>query len=426
MKSILVFAFVLLTTTCLYAGDANELLDPPVFSSSKGVLDLLITAKIKVIPLDAYTPPSWVYEICYRKDATNDVCPINSRTASPYGGPRLQLNPGDHLKIRFINQLPPAPPDARHAQEMPEMLSANPTNLHTHGLIVEPREATKSDPTFGDYIFVLSYPKGKLPEMQMPGFYYTDQPLDYDVYIPPNHPSGLFWLHPHVHGLALNQITYGMAGIITIGVVGDILANDGSAGALPTPPVRHLTLKDMQVLQDSTVLSELPPRFCDVEPDPLEAPRNGFCPGIDSTGQDGGGNFVGGRWIFSINGQEYPTITLAGAGEIWRITQASGNRTYKLSIDDDVSGQSLPFQVLAIDGIAIDGSVDPISLAKSVAGKFAPMPCSNSSSSGGSRPVCTTSMLMMPSSRVEIYVPPAGNSPSATLLTQSYATGGVF
>ena len=137
------------------------------------------------------------------------------------------------------------------------MLGANPTNLHTHGLIVEPRQATPSNPTYGDYVYVLAYPKGKLPTMQMPGLDYTDQPLDYDIYIPSNHPTGLFWIHPHVHGLAFNQISYGMAGIITIGSVNNIVepsafdffggrliaisggtASDieGHAGALPTTP----------------------------------------------------------------------------------------------------------------------------------------------------------------------------------------------
>jgi len=220
MKRTLAIAVLLCTTSCLFAAAPNELLEPPTFYSSNHQLDLLITAKTKPITLDTFSPVAWVYEVCYRADATGNTCPADSRTASEYGGMRLQLNPGDHLKIRFINQLPPAPPDAEHAQgEMHEMLKDNPTNLHTHGLIVEPRQATPSNPTYGDFIYVLAYPKGKLPTMQMPGLDYTDQPLDYDIYIPPNHPTGLFWIHPHVHGLALNQISSGMAGIITIGSV---------------------------------------------------------------------------------------------------------------------------------------------------------------------------------------------------------------
>ena len=45
--------------------------------------------------------------------------------------------------------------------------------------------------------------------------------LDYRIDIPKNHPSGLFWFHPRAHGIALNQVSSGLAGIITIGNVSD-------------------------------------------------------------------------------------------------------------------------------------------------------------------------------------------------------------
>ena len=423
MKSILAAVCLLFSASFLFAAAPNELLNPPAFTSSNGVLDLLMIAKVKTISLDTFTPASWVYEVCYRRDSSNNVCPSNSRTASPYGGMRLQLQPGDHLKIRLINQLPPAPPDCEHVAEMPEMLKDNPTNLHTHGLIVEPRQATPSNPTYGDFVYVLGYPAGKLPAVQMPGLDYTDKPIDYDIYIPSNHPSGLFWIHPHVHGLAFNQISYGMAGIITIGSVPDILGRPG--GSPQTPPmVRYLTLKDMQIEADDSVLSQEDPNFCAADPDPSEAPRNGFCPGINNSGGgDEGGNHTGGKWIFSVNGQEYPTITLAGRGEIWRITHASGSRSYALYINDDATGQSLPFQILAIDGVAISGGSGLSMLSKSVAGKFTPVTCTGSAPGGPASPICARSVRMMPSSRFEIYVPPSGISSSATLLTKSYSTG---
>ena len=185
MKNIPVVACLSLFATCLFAAAPNELVEPPTFYSSNGSLDLLMTAKSKPITLDTYSPTAWVYEVCYRSDATGNICPADSRTASEYGGMRLQLQPGDHLKIRFINQLPPARPMPSTPRKCREMLKDNPTNLHTHGLIVEPRQATQSNPTYGDFVYVLAYPKGKLPTMQMPGLDYTDQPLDYDIYIPP-------------------------------------------------------------------------------------------------------------------------------------------------------------------------------------------------------------------------------------------------
>jgi len=425
MKRTLAVAVLLCTTSCLFAAATNELLEPPTFYSSNHQLDLLITAKTKPITLDTFLPVAWVYEVCYRADATGNTCPADSRTASEYGGMRLQLNPGDHLKIRFINQLPPAPPDAEHAQgEMHEMLKDNPTNLHTHGLIVEPRQATPSNPTYGDFIYVLAYPKGKLPTMQMPGLDYTDQPLDYDIYIPPNHPTGLFWIHPHVHGLALNQISYGMAGIITIGSVNNTVSRPVPTAALAPSQglaVRHLTLKDMQVFADNTVFSQEDPDFCEAD-DPNGPPRNGFCPGVDRT-SDGGGDYTGGKWFFTVNGQVYPTITLAQAGEVWRITHASGSRSYELVINDDATGQPRQFQVLAVDGVTVDGGAGPAALKNAVGGKFSPVTCSFSMPATSAKPVCATSLRMMPSSRIEIFVPPSATGGSATVLTHSYRTG---
>ena len=433
MKSVLAIACLAFASSLAFASGPNELIEPPVFTSSNGTLDILITAKTKPITLDNLSPTAWVYEVCYRNDATNNICPADSRTASEYGGMRLQLQPGDHLKIRFINQLPPAPPDAEHAQgPMGEMLKDNPTNLHTHGLIVEPRRATLVDPTYGDYIYVLSYPKGKLPNMQMPGLDYTDQPLDYDIYVPANHPSGLFWIHPHAHGLALNQISEGMAGIITIGNVSGYVSRTGgtfspsplAAGTFGTSTraVRHLTLKDMQVYADSTVFSQEDPGFCDSD-ESGQSPQNGFCPGIDET-SEGGGNYLGGKWFFTVNGQVYPTITLSPTGEVWRITHASGSRSYELVIVDDATGQPRPFQVLAIDGVTINGNSGSQALSKAAGGKFVPATCNFSAPGAPVQPVCASSLRMMPSSRIEIYVPTSPQGGSATLLTHVYSTGG--
>src|SRR5689334_8653107 len=185
--------------------EPNGLGEPKSFASSRGELNILMIAKPKGINLGGLAPTAWVYEICLRRDALGDSCPTDNRTSIPYGGVRLALQAGDHLRVRFINQLPPAPLDAEHVfnDPMGAMLAANPTNLHTHGLIVEPRRATADDPTYGDFIYVLGYPQGKLPSVQDPGLDYTDQPIIYDIYIPKDHPSGLFWFHPHAHGLAL-------------------------------------------------------------------------------------------------------------------------------------------------------------------------------------------------------------------------------
>ena len=182
---------------------------------------------------------------------------------APYGGIRLQLYPGDHLRMRLINRLPPVPADATSAHGsdamMNEMLAANPVNIHTHGMIVEPRKADATDPTYGDYSYVLGYPAGKMPAMVMPGETATDKPIQYDIYIPRNHPSGIYWFHPHVHGLSINQLSEGLSGMITIGAVTDYVTPPPGMSSLAT---RYFVLKDMQVLTTGTVLDQENARFC--------------------------------------------------------------------------------------------------------------------------------------------------------------------
>ena len=73
---------------------------------------------------------------------------------------------------------------------MNEMLAANPVNIHTHGLIVEPRKADESDPTWGDNVYVLGYPSGKLPSMVDSDETATDKPIQYDIYISDRPPLG--------------------------------------------------------------------------------------------------------------------------------------------------------------------------------------------------------------------------------------------
>ena len=144
--------------------------------------------------------------------------------------------------------------------------------------------------------------------------------VDYRIDIPKNHPSGLYWFHPHIHGLALNQVSSGLAGIITIGNASDY-AHEGTAGAIVSEPnVRHLILKDLQVLAAGTiqfdggpatvtngeVLNQQDPDFCNQFPGNGES-RKGFCPGTDNSA-DEGNNYVGGKWYFTVNGQQFPTI----------------------------------------------------------------------------------------------------------------------
>ena len=216
---------LLLSTLPAATGSAAPLSDPPVFTSQRGALDLVMVAgAVPTTITSSVTTNAWVYEVCPRTSPMQNACPSGS--AHPLGGVRLQLNPGDTLKIRLVNKLPPIP-EAKHIADNP-MLIGNPTNLHTHGLIVEPHRAEGPSDPYGDYVFVeLRNPANPVPSAPpwpaaMPRHGHPDMDVaygavDYAIQIPANHPSGHFWFHPHIHGVALNQVTAGLSGVITIG-----------------------------------------------------------------------------------------------------------------------------------------------------------------------------------------------------------------
>ena len=137
-----------------------------------------------------------------------------------------------------------------------------------------------------------------------------------------------------------------MAGIITVGRVGDYVRNESRYEGLPkTIGIRHVILKDMQVLADGTLLDEEDPDFCLPPSGAMpNALGQGFCPGQNNTA-DGGNNYVNGRWFFTLNGQQFPNIPVKTAdGEIWRITNASGSVTYDLRLWNPAQNQDMTFQ----------------------------------------------------------------------------------
>ncbi|HEY1155354.1 MAG TPA: multicopper oxidase family protein, partial [Arthrobacter sp.] len=91
-------------------------------------------------------------------------------------GPTLRLKAGDTLKISLANSL------------------SQPTNLHVHGLHVSPEDN-------GDNVFVAVAPGTS---------------FDYEYRLPADHPPGLYWYHPHHHGMVADQVFAGLYGAIIV------------------------------------------------------------------------------------------------------------------------------------------------------------------------------------------------------------------
>jgi FtsP/CotA-like multicopper oxidase with cupredoxin domain len=409
---------------------ADELREPPVLSSIGGTLDLLVIAKPVVLAqFTPYQPTGWVYEICPRPTDGAARCPGTANN-DWYGGTRLQLSPGDLIKIQLINQLPSASTaEARTSGE--SFLALNPTNLHLHGMLVSPNYATADDATWGDNVFVYNFNSANgrpAVDSNLHGTALFDV-VNYRIRVPSGHPSGLYWFHPHIHGIIQTQIASGLSGIVTVGQISDYACagTKCGAGTADSLSVRHLILKDAEVLKDGVLMSQIDSNFCNGAPD---TPSQGGCSGVNA----GYSDFSGGRWFFTINGQEYPTITVgAPEGQIWRIVNSSASVTYRLNVWDPTSQRQLLMRVVSIDGVSIDvgAGTDPSQLIEQSGNRFQPVSCP-----GGdgvpSAGVCTTTLHLMPSSRAEVWItyrdptgaiipPPTGAA--AVLRTSGYQAG---
>jgi FtsP/CotA-like multicopper oxidase with cupredoxin domain len=93
-------------------------------------------------------------------------------------GPTLRVQPGDTLRIRLHNDLPPNSDPVPLAADLPHHF--NTTNVHTHGLHVSPAG-------IADNVF----------RAMEPGESY-----DIEIAIPADHTRGTYWYHPHHHGSA--------------------------------------------------------------------------------------------------------------------------------------------------------------------------------------------------------------------------------
>ena len=419
--------------------DAATIQEPYTLASSNGVLNVLMVAEAQTVPtLSPLNPTGLVYSVCLRPTNGSETCPAPAANVIPYAGPLLHLSQGDVLNIHLVNALPPLN-DSFHAVNPEEptegFLSMNPTNLHTHGLLVSAHYPTAAVPNYGDNVYVYTFnpANGTPPAISAQHADVRMHSTDYSITIPKNHPSGLFWIHSHIHGISLNQISSGLSGTITVGNVGDYVCNQNACSSFfATLPIRDMVIKDLQVLADGTRQDEQDSGMC-LSPTTgglVVPPLNGYCAGQDFSGS-GGPNYKGGRWFVTVNGQQFPNVPMTSpGGEIWRFVNESGSATHNLSVYSQTTKTNMIFQVLSIDGITLAPNA-----AAGTLGRFHVVACPgvpSPTSPGSPNPICADQILMMPSSRVEIWVAyrnAAGNlarapaGASSVLLDSGYNTG---
>lgn len=231
-----------------------------VYRSRNGLLELDLEASITPVILGTQTAQLLTY---------NGQLPA----------PRLEAQPGDKVRIHFRNNLP------------------QPTNLHYHGL----------------HIPITGNADNVLLEIA-PG-----EKLTYEFELPPNHPAGTFWYHPHLHGLVAEQLFGGLAGIFVV------------RGELDNIPEIASAQEEFLVLQDFAL---------DESGKPLNAAQLSIMSGREGS-------------IITINGQTNPNFSIPEGGLArWRIVNASPSRFYNLQLE----GHS--FYLIATDGGALPQPVE--------------------------------------------------------------------
>lgn len=245
------------------------LIEPEVRRSVNGVLETTLRCVYNYLDVGGYRLFMRTYE-----------------GVSP--GPTFRVKPGDTLKITLINDLPPVRDLTPSNVATPHQF--NVTNLHTHGLHVNPGGIADN-----------------VMRVMEPGKSY-----DIAVEIPANHVPGTNWYHPHAHGSANVQMASGMVAALII---------EGDFADVPeiTQATERVLILQEAVFDAFGTIED----FATVFPEPALR-------------------------FFTVNGQREPTITMRpGEVQRWRIVQASHQDDMFLELEGH------RFHQIARDGIPL-------------------------------------------------------------------------
>jgi FtsP/CotA-like multicopper oxidase with cupredoxin domain len=281
----------------------------------------------------------------------------------PYVAPTIEVNPGDTVRISLNNKLPQDPSCINWTDDLDKPHCFNGTNLHAHGLWISP--TGNSD----NVLLTIN-----------PGVSFQ-----YEYNIPPDHPAGTFWYHPHRHGSTALQVSSGMVGALI--VRGDRLPSDSANGDIDT----LLKRQDGTDIKERVLVLQQIQYACLDENGAIKVQKEGgnvvawVCDPSDTGGiefyDDPGKNGLFGPRTWSesgrhttINGQILPTF-LATSGEIerWRMIHAGVRDTISLEfrklkdgapnvntlktadaeryISENCAGDPIPYHIIADDGL---------------------------------------------------------------------------
>lgn len=237
----------------------------------------------------------------------------------PFISPMLDIRPGDTIRVRLNNQLPADPSCTTFSGGVNTPHCFNGTNLHTHGLWVNPAGN-------GDNVLISINPGVS---------------FEYEYNIPSDHPSGTFWYHTHRHGSTALQVASGMAGALVIrGDRPPTPTQTGDVDTLLRPTPRQAFRERVLVLQQIQYACRDQNNRIKLNPDKsyrCDIGDVGTIEHYDAVDSQDQAQFGPGTWpasgrYTSINGLVLPSFEGAKAGQIerWRTIHGGVRDTINL------------------------------------------------------------------------------------------------
>lgn len=245
------------------------------------------------------------------------------KPTAPYIAPLIKIFPGETVRVTLNNKLPADDTCTNYKGDVNTPHCFNGTNLHSHGLWISPTGNS-------DNVLVSLNPGVS---------------FQYEYNVPPDHPAGTFWYHPHRHGSTAIQVASGMAGAMIIqGTRPPTPSKNGDVDTLLKPTAAQSFKERVLVMQqvqyacygaDGKIKRNADDTYL-CEKDDVGEIRNYDDFGFDAWAKSG-------RYT-SINGEVLPTFGGAVAGQIerWRIVHAGIRDTINLQFRKLKDGVKMP------------------------------------------------------------------------------------
>ncbi|HEU4415366.1 MAG TPA: multicopper oxidase domain-containing protein [Candidatus Angelobacter sp.] len=263
---------------CPRLAAGSVLHNPPSLYSQKGVLQV-----------------NFSYQTTTDADGRTLFCFM---TPDGKENPTLHVRPGDHLIVNVTNNVPASGGMTMAMSSTDQcgdsIMTATSMNIHYHGTNTSP--VCHQDEVIHTVIN-------------------SGQSFQYNLAFPTDEPPGLYWYHPHIHGIAEGAVLGGASGAIVVEGLENV-----------QPAVAGLRQRIM-VLRDQVV-------------------AGGLTPGGDVP-----------SWDLTLNNIPiaYPALTpaiikmKAGESQLWRFTNSSADSLVDLQVLFDGAAQTL--QIVGLDGV---------------------------------------------------------------------------